>query len=398
MFLVCVAGMSERAHDIVVFGATGFTGTLIAHYLAKRLAGGPIRWALAGRSREKLSRLRRELEREDERMATLPLLEARSDDPDSLLAMAASTRALITTVGPYQQHGEPLVAACIAGGCDYFDLTGEPSWWQAIVERYHERARSHEVMIVPSCGFESVPEDLGVLFTLDQLPAGEPATIEAYVRAKGTFSGGTLASALGEMPRAVAKQLRAGSRRGKGGAGEAPRSERVRQPLLARTPEGEWAVRAPTIEPLVVRRSHALRGGAPLDYRQSFAFPSLTMLAKLGVGLAGTVALASFAPTRALLQRVRPQGEGPTPEQRARSWFRIDFVGRAGGREVHTLVRGGDPGYDETAKMIAEAAITSIEAREQLPLRGVLTPAAALGRPLLERLRSAGIEFVAEAG
>lgn len=386
--------MSARAHDIVVFGATGFTGSLIAHYLAKRLAGSPIRWALAGRSREKLSRLRRELEREDGRMAALPLLEARSDDPDSLHAMAASTRALITTVGPYQQFGEPLVAACIAGGCDYFDLTGEPSWWQAIVERYHERARSHEVMIVPSCGFESVPEDLGVLFTRDRLPAGEAATIEAYVRAKGTFSGGTLASALGEMSRGLAKPRR---KPGRQPAGQDGAPKRSRQPVLRRTAAGDWAVRAPTIEPLVVRRTHALCGGAALDYRQSFAFPSLGMLAKLGVGLAGTVALASFAPTRALLQRVRPQGEGPTPEQRARSWFRIDFVGRAAGREVHTVVRGGDPGYDETAKMIAEAAITAVEERDRLPLRGVLTPASALGQPLIDRLIAAGIEFVVEA-
>lgn len=383
--------MSDRPHDLVVFGATGFTGGLIAKYLAKRLAGGPIRWALAGRSREKLSRLRRELEREDPRMAELPLIEARSDDPDSLRAMAASTRALITTVGPYQQHGEPLVAACIAGGCDYFDLTGEPTWWRAMVDRYHDRAQSHDVMIVPSCGFESVPEDLGVLFVLDRLPKGETPTIEAFVRAKGTFSGGTLASALGEMPRAMRPRSGTGTGgREKGRTGPRPRLHRIAG--------GDWAVPAPTIEPLIVRRTRELRGEpASLDYRQYFAFPSLGMLATLGLGLAGTVALASFGPTRALLQKIRPQGEGPSADERARSWFRIDLIGRAGGQEVRAHVRGGDPGYDETAKMISEAAITAIEDRDRLPLRGVLTPAAALGQPLIDRLIAAGIEFACDA-
>ncbi|MFV8754566.1 saccharopine dehydrogenase family protein [Nannocystaceae bacterium ST9] len=379
-----------RPYDLVLFGATGFTGGLIAHYLARRLADGRIRWALAGRSREKLSKLRRELEREDPRMAELGLIEATSDDPESLRAMAGSTRAIITTVGPYQQHGEPLVAACVDQVCDYFDLTGEPSWWRSIVERYHERARARDVILVPCCGFESVPHDLGALFTAHQLPRDQPMTIDCYVSAKGTFSGGTLASALGEMPKGV--------KRGAGGGG-GPRGPKQAKPKLHFVDAlGVWAVPAPTIEPLVVRRSASLVPdfGGELQFREYFAFRSALTMAKTIVGLGGVAALASFAPTRRLLQRIRPQGTGPSPEARARAWFRIDFVGRAAGREVRTHVSGGDPGYDETAKMISEAAITAIEDRERLPLRGVLTPASALGMPLIERLRAAGIEFAVD--
>ncbi len=380
-----------RPYDLVLFGATGFTGGLIAHYLARRLAGGPLRWALAGRSRDKLGKLRRELEREDPRMAELGLIEASSDAPASLQAMAESTRAIITTVGPYQQHGEPLVEACIAGGCDYFDLTGETSWWKHIVERHHERAQARGVIVVPCCGFESVPHDLGALFTASQLPSDQPMTLDAYVSFRGDFSGGTWASALGEMT----KGLKGGARKGSGGRKSAQPKPRGLHYVDAL---GAWALPAPTIEPLVVRRSAALLPdfGGELQFREYFAFRSPLAMVKLVAGVAGVAALASFGPTRKLLQGIRPQGTGPAPEVRARSWFRIDFVGRAGGREVRTHVSGGDPGYDETAKMISEAAITALEDRDRLPLRGVLTPASGLGRPLIERLTRAGIEFAVD--
>jgi len=376
-----------RAHDLVLFGATGFTGGLIARYLAGRLAGGSIRWALAGRSREKLGKLRRELERADPRMAELALIEASSDDAESLRAMAESTRAIITTVGPYQLHGEPLVAACVGAGTDYFDLTGEPTWWRAMVERYHERAKARELIVVPSCGFESVPHDLGVLFTASQLPSGEPMTIDAYVSARGSFSGGTLASALGAMAEGIPK----------GGGGSSGRKS-AKPKLHFADALGVWGLPAPTIEPLVVRRSASLLPDAlgDLQFREYFAFRSALTMASMVVGVGGVMAMASFGPTRRLLQKVQPRGSGPAPEVRSRGWFRIDFVGRGGGREVRTHVSGGDPGYDETAKMISEAAITALEDRDRLPLRGVLTPAAALGQPLIDRLVAAGMQFVVD--
>lgn len=378
-----------RPHDLVLFGATGFTGGLVARYLARRLVDSPIRWALAGRSREKLSALRRELEREDPRMAELALIEASSDDPESLAAMASSTRAIITTVGPYQRHGEPLVAACVEQGTDYFDLTGEPQWWRSIVERYHERARARDVIMVPCCGFESVPHDLGVLFTASQLPSDQPMTIDAYVSAHGHLSGGTWASALTEMSHGLPKARRSDT----GFTASKPAKPKFHYADALRM----WAVPAPTIEPLVVRRSVELSAElGELQFREYFAFRSPFTVAALAVGTASVMALASFPPTRKLLQRLRPQGSGPSAEERAKAWFRIDFIGRAGGREVRTHVSGGDPGYDETAKMISEAAITALEDRDQLPLRGVLTPASALGWRLIERLRAAGIEFVVD--
>jgi short subunit dehydrogenase-like uncharacterized protein len=377
-----------RPHDLVLFGATGFTGGLIARYLARRLAGTPLRWALAGRGREKLGKLRRELEREDPVMAELGIIEASSDDHESLCAMAAATRAIITTVGPYQRHGEPLVAACVEQGTDYFDLTGETHWWKGIVERYHERARARDVIMVPCCGFEAVPHDLGALFTASQLPGGQPITIDAYVRARGSISGGTLASALAELSSGVVRK-KAGRRGG---------GTRVKPRFHYADALGLWAVPAPTIEPLIVRRSAELLPelADDLQFREYFAFRSPGKAAMMTAGAATVAALASFRPTRQLLQKIRPQGSGPDPEARSRGWFRIDFVGRAGGREVRTHVSGGDPGYDETAKMISEAAITTLEDRDRLALRGVLTPASGLGWPLIERLRAAEIEFAVD--
>ncbi len=380
--------MTDRTYDLVIFGATGFTGGLVARYLAGRLEPG-VRWAIAGRSTEKLAKLRRELEREDARMAEVGLVEADSGDPASLHAMARSARAIITTVGPFARYGEPLVAACVDERCDYFDITGEPTWWRSIVERYDERARTDDVIVVPCCGYDSMPFDLGALFTASLLPRDQPITIDAFARMHGRFSGGTWATVLNELSGGGAQ------------AGKQARSESGNQPRARIHYSDEvdgWALPAPTVDPLVVRRSAELTGelGSELRYREYMVFRSLGQLAQFGASVGVAALLAKLPPTRKLLQRLQPQGTGPAPEVRAKSHFRVDFIGRGGGREVRTHVSGGDPGYTETAKMISEAAITCLELRDQLPRRGVLTPASAFGHALIERLRAAGIEFAVD--
>ncbi len=388
---------AERPYDLVLYGATGFTGGLVAEYLATRLADSPLRWAVAGRNAEKLDQLRRKLERIDPHLGELGMISASSDDAESLRAMSAQARVLITTVGPYAQFGEPLVAACIETGTHYLDLTGEPDWWREIIGRYHARAEAREVMVIPCCGFDSIPADLGALFTAAQLPEGQPQTIDAYVRAKGDASGGTWASMIDALAGMHGGRGRGGDRSGGGRSGGGQVGPKIHR--VAAT--GRWAVPMPIIDPQVVRRSAALAGesyGGALRYHHYLSLKSWTQVAGL-IGFVGGLYLGTrFKPTRKLLAGIKKQGEGPSEEARAKHWFRLEFVGRGGGAEVRTHVSGGDPGYTETAKMIAEAAITVVEDRDELPLRGgVLTPASALGHALIERLQAAGMEFAVDS-
>src|SRR3954453_4937868 len=187
--------MAEREHDIVLFGATGFTGALTAEYLAQHAPDG-LRWALAGRNRAKLEALAGRLG------IDVPLLHADVEDEASLRSVAESARVVITTVGPYVHYGEPLVAACAAAGSDYVDLTGEPEFVDRMWALHHAEAVRSGARLVHCCGFDSIPHDLGAYFTVKQLPEGVPLTVNGYVRMGGEFSGGTFASAINGFGRA----------------------------------------------------------------------------------------------------------------------------------------------------------------------------------------------------
>ena len=192
--------MPDRRFDIVLFGATGFTGGLTGEYLAAN-APTETRWALAGRNMSKLEDVRRRLAAEHPAAAELELLRADVNDPDSVRAIAEATKVVITTVGPYIRYGEPLVAACAAAGTDYVDLTGEPEFVDAMWLRYDDAARRSGARIIHSCGFDSIPYDLGVLYTVEQLPEGVPIKVDGFVQAGGTFSGGTYHSAINAFAR-----------------------------------------------------------------------------------------------------------------------------------------------------------------------------------------------------
>src|SRR5256714_555044 len=263
-------------HDVVVFGATGYTGALTAEYLAAN-APSETRWALAGRNREKLERLRERLG------VDVPLLHGDVGDADSLRAVAEATKVVITTVGPYINYGEPLVAACAEAGTAYVDLTGEPEFVDRMYVRHHARAAETGARIVHACGFDSIPADLGALFTVEQLPEGVPLRVECFVRVGGSPSGGTVHSAITAFSRA----------------------------------------------------------------RHTAQAPS-----------------------------ERRRAEGPA----------------GGGRRVVTEIAGGDPGYGETSKMLAESALCL--AHDDLPAAaGQVTTAVAMGDALIERLRRTGITF-----
>ncbi|MFC8506517.1 saccharopine dehydrogenase family protein [Streptomyces sp. NPDC057411] len=392
-------GAAGRPYDVVLFGATGFVGELTAEYLAEHAPAG-CRWALAGRSREKLTALRDRLAGRWAHCAGLPLVVADSADADALRELAGSARVVASTVGPYVWYGEGLVAACAEAGTDYVDLTGEAEFVDRMYVRYDARARETGARLVHACGFDSVPHDLGVYFTVRQLPEGVPLRVDGFVRAGAVFSGGTFASALTAFGRGR-QILRAAHERRL----HEPRlvTRRAHAPLggprFSRE-TGTWALPLPTLDPQVVARSAAAleRYGPDFRYRHYASVKTLPM-ALGGAAAVGTGVLAAQLPlVRAwLMDRYEP-GRGPSPERRARSWFSVRFVGEGGGRRVFTEVSGGDPGYDETAKMLAESALCL--AHDELPkTAGQVTTAVAMGDALLGRLRAAGLRFrVAYAG
>ncbi|MDN3025412.1 saccharopine dehydrogenase NADP-binding domain-containing protein [Streptomyces sp. S.PB5] len=380
---------ADRPYDIVLFGATGFVGTLTAEYLAAHAPEG-LRWAIAGRSEDKLRALRERLPGG----AEIGVLRADVSDPASLRALAGHARVVATTVGPYVTYGEELVAACAETGADYLDLSGEPEFVDRMYVRHDARARETGARLVHACGFDSVPHDLGVYFTVRQLPEGVPLRVDGFVTVDATFSGGTFASALNQFARG--RQMIAAARdRGR----HEPRlvGRRASTPNGAPRYVGEvdaWALPLPTIDAQIVGRSaRALeRFGPDFRYRHYAAVRRLP-IAVGGVAAAGALfAAAQLPPARRWLSdRLKP-GDGPSAEKRAKSWFKVRFVGEGGGRQVFTEVAGGDPGYDETAKIFAEAAL-SLAFDDLPPTSGQVTTAVAMGDALIERLRHAGIVF-----
>ncbi|WP_328477813.1 saccharopine dehydrogenase NADP-binding domain-containing protein [Streptomyces sp. NBC_00377] len=378
---------SDRPYDIVLFGATGFVGALTAEYLAAH-APAELRWAIAGRSQEKLERLRERLG------VDVGVLRADVGDPASLRALAEHARVVATTVGPYVSYGEELVAACADTGADYLDLTGEPEFVDLVYVRHDARARETGARLIHACGFDSVPHDLGVYFTVRQLPEGVPLSVDGFVTADAAFSGGTFASALGQFARGR-QMMSAARERGR----HEPRliGRRAAAPVGAPrfAPEvGAWALPLPTIDPQIVLRSaRALpRYGPDFRYRHYAAVRRLPVAVGGVAAVGALVAAAQLPPARRWLSDRLGPGEGPSAEKRARSWFSVRFVGEGGGRRVCTEVAGGDPGYDETAKMFAEAAL-ALACDDLPPTAGQVTTAVAMGEALTGRLTRAGVRF-----
>lgn len=385
--------VDSRRLDLVVFGATGFTGGLVADYLARVSTEEAFTWALAGRSREKLEAVREHLVQQG--CAILPeILVADVNDASAVQALAASARTVITTVGPYWLYGEPLLRACAETGTHYVDLTGEPQFVHAMREKYDAVARKTGARIVNSCGFESIPPDISVLFALGELKKriGElpfqsaDIVVKGGVQAGGTISGGTWHSAIEAMSSA------------RDWMGSRPKHARdhvhaVRTPLYHDRHFGLWALNMPTIDPEVVRHSARVRG----DYGNRFSYGHFMMmknpLGLLGVaaGVGGIFTLAQFGPTKNWLLRQRLPGEGPSEQQRARGWFHMNVVVQGGGETVLCRMAGGDPGYGDTAKMLAEAGLCLALDKNLPPHAGVITPASAMGETLIPRLKRAGI-------
>jgi short subunit dehydrogenase-like uncharacterized protein len=403
--------------DVLVYGATSFVGQILCRYLIERTAGGArLRWAMAGRSAGKLEEVRRSL---GEAAANIPLQVADAADEQALRALVASTRVIVSTVGPYALHGEPLVRACAEAGVDYCDLTGEVQWIRRMIERYEDLARRNGARIVHCCGFDSIPSDLGVHFLQQQsLQAfGEPCEeINMRVRAmRGGFSGGTAASLLN-----VAREVSANPalrkelanpyslcQLGVAAEGLVPVRQRATRLFARDSAAGGWVspfIMA-AINTRIVHRSNALSAGR---YSRAFRYDEAVSTGRglrgrltavgAGVGLSVFMLASALGPTRAVLQRLLPApGEGPSPEAQARGFFDLRFFGRtASGRQVRVKVTGDrDPGYGSTAKMLGEAAMClAFDVPRDTVAGGFWTPATIFGDRLVARLEAhAGLRF-----
>jgi short subunit dehydrogenase-like uncharacterized protein len=375
----------DRQYDVVIFGATGFTGALTAEYFAKH-APADLRWALAGRNQAKLEAVQKKIG------VDVDLLHADVEDPASLRVVAESARIVVTTVGPYVRYGEPLVAACAEAGTDYLDLTGESEFVDRMYVAYHAKAVETGARLIHCCGFDSIPYDLGVQFTVEQLPRNVPIHVDGMIRAGGKPSGGTFETAITALSRGKQNLDAHRARRRAQGRPEG-RSVKLVTGKIRRL-QGFWAVPLPTVDPQVVAYSASLLDEYGPDFRYSHyaAVKRLPMVAGGIAGLGLLVVAAQIPPARkALMNRIKA-GDGPSDERRAKSWFKARFIGSGGGKRVITEVAGGDPGYDETAKMLSECALSL--ALDDLPkTAGQVTTAAAMGPALRKRLVDAGITF-----
>ncbi len=387
-----------KAFDLVVHGATGFTGRLVVEYLVQHYPnGGPLRWAMGGRSADKLAAVRDEVGAP----ANTPLVVTDSADPASLNALMAQTRLVLTTVGPYQLYGNELVAACAASGVDYVDLCGEPAWMRQMIDAHEALARSSGARIVFSCGFDSIPFDLGVWMLQQEMQArfGNPASrVRGRVRKmKGTFSGGTAASLKATMAAAqndprVLELLRNPFSLTPGFEG--PRQPSGAKPMLEEA-LGSWA--APFVMAAIntrnVHRSNFLLQHA---YGTDFVYDEMLLT---GPGEKGEAMANAVAADKSLGAEGGPKpGEGPSKAEREAGFYDVLFLGHdAAGHSVRVGVKGDrDPGYGSTSKMIAEAAVCLLQDATSTA-GGIWTPASAMAAPLMTRLqKNAGLSFALE--
>ena len=411
-------GAAAREWDLVVYGATGFTGRLAARYLAdpRSPGAGRARVALAGRSRERVEAVRAELRAQGWPAAdAMGVLEADSGDAEALADIAGRTRALLTFAGPYRKYGFPVAKACVEAGCHYFDISGESAFQRSLVDSFHGAACSRGVCMVTACGYDSVPFDIGTLMCVRALREQEQArctSVEAVLgSAKGGFSGGTLASGIHAMATGDMKKFGDPHVLDPG----YERTAKVSAPKAVRYLSflGRWLAPSvmESINQKVVYRTRGLlsREYGDIQYRESTAVPSRLTghLMRLGLGVLGL--MMKFSSIFLALGVLPKPSEGPSEELRESGYFNVQVVGEgetaAGERRFALAHVGcepgtGDPGYKLTAAMASECALCVLEDLKALPGKdgGVLTPASCFGERLVPRLKNAGIDCSVRVG
>lgn len=376
----------SRKYDLVLFGATGFTGQIIAAYLSEHAGKEGITWAISGRDKSKLQTLH------DSLPGALPgLLVADINDPLSLDQLAASATILLNTVGPFNLYGYPVVAACIKAGTHYLDLSGEPAFVNRIYADFNEKAIAAQTAIVNCCGFDSIPADYAAWLTAKKLPLNEPKALYGFVRTNAGFSGGTWASAINGIAVAGKNTLKLPRKK------KHPLAPIIQLSIHYNKDINAWVIPMPVVDPHIVKRSAAQLTadyGEAVSYGQFFVRSSFWKVVKTVSPLLLLVSGAKIGFLRKyLLQRITP-GTGPSAEQRKKSRFEVICLGKTATTTATTRFAGGDPGYDETAKICSEAAFCLLNHLQEATANyGVLTPVQAFGLPLLVRLKDQGLEI-----
>ncbi|MEH6701909.1 saccharopine dehydrogenase family protein [Parasphingorhabdus sp.] len=389
-----------REFDVIIYGSTGYTGRLVAEYMAQQYGVGKDapKWAMAGRSIAKLEEVRDLIGAPKD----TPLVVADSDDAASIDMMASRTKVVLTTVGPYQLYGDELVAACVKNGTHYVDLCGEPGWMREMIDKHQEAAEKSGAQICFSCGFDSIPFDLGVLMLQNDMQKrfGKPATrVRGRVRAmEGTFSGGTAAS-LKETMKAIAKNPGLvkvlASSFGLTPGFEGPDQPNMLIPKYDKTIDS-WV--APFIM-AAINTKNVHRTNVLLDfaYGEDFKYDEMVVTSPGDLGKQAAEMLAKANPFGG--SDAPKPGEGPTKEQRENGFYDLLFLGETADGETASLCVKGDkdPGYGSTSKMIAESALCL--AQDKITNGGgVWTPGALMGKKLVKRLEdNAGLTFVVES-
>ena len=380
--------------DLVVYGASGFTGRLVADYLAGAY-GGDLKWAMAGRDAAKLAAVRSEIGAPSD----TPIVVADAADDASVAELARRSRCIITTVGPYQLYGEKLVAACAREGTDYLDLCGETVWMRRMIDAYDSEAKASGARILFSCGFDSIPFDLGVLFLQEEAQrrfgAPLPRVKGRVLRMKGEFSGGTFASFKATMAAAEADPSLLATMRDPFAL--APGFQGPKQPSGSKVeldPDLDAWVAPFVMAPINTRNVHRTNFLLGAPYGQDFVYDEMIVAGAGAKGEGIAKAIAASAANLGQSREPKP-GEGPSREQREAGLYELLFLGLGPeGRKLSAIVTGDrDPGYGSTSKMIGEAAVCLLREGAVLP-GGIWTPGAALGAKLIQRLQAhAGLTF-----
>jgi short subunit dehydrogenase-like uncharacterized protein len=407
--------MSHREYDVLLYGASGFVGRQTVKYFAEHPSAKDVRWAIAGRNRQRLEAVKAQV---GESAKDADVWAVDSQDRAAVDEMVARTKVVLNTAGPFAQYGTPIVDACVRLKTHYVDITGETPWVKTLIERYHEQAASDGTRIIPFCGFDSIPSDLGTYLVVRHLQKtfGESCkTVKGYFQAMGGFNGGTLASALNLYDSEQFNQV--GDPFLLNPPGTRLDNEQNQDPVVPQyDPEiGAWV--GPffmgAINTRVVRRSSALSEQWQSPYGPNFRYQEYMKFdnplgwlkaagVTAGLGLfAGAIYLEA---SRNLLRSRLPQpGSGPSEQTMNNGWFRCELIGRSqDGRTVRGLISDrGDPGNRATVKFLCESALSLVLNTDELPggpqRGGILTPATALGEVLAQRLREAGMKIEIEA-
>ena len=367
-----------KPYDIVVYGATGFTGKLVCEYLHNHPQINKINWAIAGRDKSKLNMLSVDLDNID-------IIQASSFDSESLDIMCNQTKLIITTVGPYDIYGEKLIQSCIKNKSHYVDLTGEPQFVTNMINKYSKDAIDNNIAIINCCGFESIPPDIGTYISVKQLQSDE-IDVNYFLQTKGTISGGTWASFMNSI---TSKQpiVKISSTK---------RNKKTKK-LYYNKHFKKWAMIFPVIDKQIVIRSSENNE----KYGNSFHFNEY-ILSKSYFGLLSlifAIGLVSFLAKIDFIKKwlisLRPSGSGPSKEQRKNNWFKATIIAKGEKDSITTIIKGKDPGYGETSKFISEIALCIILDYDKLPSKsGFLTPVQCTGDLLVKRLIDAGISII----